>query len=109
MRTELMAIEYTGQDFLSLAVILEKYDNNIDTSPWLKFMKEWITEYDTMYIIELIIDCYFIAYDLSDIEKLELKEIICHTPIYLLGQYSSDISVNNPKGIFTTWRLEIHK
>lgn len=104
-----MYVEYTNKDYLKLAELLEKVDNNLDISPWCEFMKEWIKEFNPKHLVGLIIDCFFTAYNPSDIKKSDLKEIICNTPFTLLNLHTSEISLQNPKGIFATWRLAINK
>lgn len=104
-----MIPEYTNKDYIKLAEILEEFDNNIDISPWCEFMKEWIKDFNPTHLVELIINCFFTVYDPSNTKKSDLRNIICDTPIFLLNLYTSEISLNNPKSLFATWRLIINK
>lgn len=108
--SESINIKYTNRDFLILADILEKPYDETGCWPWKKFMEEWVEEFNQKYLIELIINCFFQIYDPSKLTKSELKEMLCETPLFLLGQYVlPEPSLEDPRSIFVDWRLSINK
>ncbi len=104
-----MSITYTNQDYTELAKLFEKHDDTPTPQAWCDFMREWIEEFNSTDLIELIINCFFVAYGPVLIDKHELKEVICTTPFELLSQFTTNVSIENPKGIIATWRLSINK
>ena len=105
-----MSEEYNIRDYMKLAEILERPYDDSGCWPWNESMKEWVTEFDPEDLTELIINCFFSIYDPPNLEKSELKEILCDLPLFLLGQHlMPEPSIEEPKSIFAEWRLSINK
>jgi len=112
MKTNYAQTDFTSADLIKLGKILEKHDDTTTPPAWIKLIANWNLKFKGEEVIDLIIDCFLMAYTPANITNFDILNIIYETPIEQITLLASGISIEDSReilDIFNEWRLTIYK